>query len=77
MASATLNLKVTPRRMLPAKEAADYCGIPAKRFPHECSVAPVAMPGGTKLYDMQDLDAWIDSLKSGGDIDADIVGRLG
>lgn len=77
MASATLNIKVAPRRMLPAREAADYCGLPAKRFPHECRVSPVVMPGGAKLYDMHDLDRWIDSLKSGDDVDDDIVGRLG
>ncbi|MER8948961.1 hypothetical protein [Mesorhizobium sp. M0296] len=65
MTIATLNLKVLPRRMLLAKEAAEYCGIPVKRFPIECGVVPVVMPSGTKLYDMRDLDAWIDTLKSG------------
>jgi len=77
MASATLNIKISPRRMLPANEAANYCGITVKRFPHECRVAPVAMPGGSKLYDIQDLDAWLDSLKSGNDADEEILGRLG
>lgn len=78
MASATLNLKVVPRRMLPVRDAAEYVGIPVKRFARECNVSPVSMPSGTLLYDMRDLDAWIDSLKSGaGDLDDDIVGRLG
>lgn len=77
MASATLNIKVSPRRMLQLKEAAEYCGIPFKRFPVECTVIPVAMPSGEKRYDMQDLDMWIDSLKSGTSSDDDaILGRL-
>ncbi len=77
MSAATLRLIVPPRRMLPKREAAEYCGLTAKRFEAECRVAPVAMPGGTIVYDMRDLDAWIDSLKSGaGDADDDILGRL-
>ncbi|MER8581734.1 hypothetical protein NKG95_24095 [Mesorhizobium sp. M1423] len=64
--------------MLPAKEAADYCGIPAKRFPSECRVPPVEMPSGAKLYDMRDLDAWIDTLKSGDPSgDDELLGKLG
>ncbi|WP_292674990.1 hypothetical protein [Mesorhizobium sp.] len=78
MASATLNIKVSPRRMLGAREAAEYCGIAAKRFPVECAVTPVAMPSGVKLYDMRDLDAWIDSLKSGDATgDDELIGKLG
>ncbi len=78
MASATLNIKVSPRRMLRPNEAAEYCGIPLKRFPAECAVVPVAMPNGVKLYDIQDLDAWIDTLKSGDHSDDDVVlARLG
>ncbi|MDW9772744.1 hypothetical protein GOA89_13060 [Sinorhizobium meliloti] len=78
MATATLNLKVSPRRMLSLKEAADYCGLTAKRFPTECRVAPIAMPSGVRLYDMRDLDGWLDALKAGGaDTDDDIIGKLG
>lgn len=65
MASATLNIRVSPRRMLAAREAAEYCGLSLKRFPVECSAVPIDMPGGTKLYDMRDQDAWIDGLKTG------------
>jgi hypothetical protein len=35
------------------------------------------MADGDELYDVQDLDRWIDSLKGGGDDADDIVGRLG
>lgn len=77
MTSATLNIKISPRRMLSYGEAARYCGLPAKRFPLECGVAPVAMPGGRKMYDMRDLDLWIDGMKQGvADNDNDILNRL-
>ena len=78
MTSATLNIKVSPRRMLTGREAAEYCGLPFKRFQLECTVTPVEMPGGAKLYDMRDLDEWIDGLKSEIPSDDDaILGRLG
>ena len=77
MSAATLRLIVPPRRMLSPRDAADYCGMPAKRFAGDCRVAPVIMPGGAKLYDMRDLDLWLDSLKAGAaDVDDDILGKL-
>lgn len=77
MSSATLNLKVTPRRMLTASEAADYCGLSRKRFPSICQVAPVKMPGGDVRYDMRDLDTWVDDLKMGvANGDDDIIRKL-
>ena len=77
MASATLNLRVSPRRMLTAREAAEYCGLPAKRFITECSVTPIEMSSGAVRWDMHDLDGWIDNLKTGQpNADDDIVGRL-
>lgn len=78
MASATLNIRVAPRRMLTLKEAADYCGLSAKRFPIDCRVTPVAMPSGAKVYDMHDLDAFLDALK-GGEASSDdaIIAKLG
>lgn len=78
MASATLNIRVAPRRMLTLKEAADYCGLSTKRFPIDCSVSPVAMPDGKRVYDMHDLDAFIDAMK-GGEASSDdaIIAKLG
>jgi hypothetical protein len=64
MSVATLNIKVSPRRMLSARGAAEYCGIGIKGFGNECAIAPVQMPNGTKLYDMRDLDIWLDGLKN-------------
>ena len=77
MSSATLNIKVSPRRMLNSREAAGYCGLSARRFPLECGIPPVQMPGGVKVYDIRDLDIWIDGLKDGTPNDDEaIIGRL-
>lgn len=73
-----INIKVAPRRMLSGSEAATYCGLPAKRFHALCNCQPVAMPHGQKLYDIVDLDGWLDSLKvNAPDSDNAIVGKLG
>jgi len=63
MATATLNLRVQPYRLLTKTEAAHYCRRPLKTFDQQCPVAPVVMPNGDKLWDVHDLDRWIDSLK--------------
>ncbi len=77
MSSATLNIKVAPRRMLSAREAADYCGLPAKHFRHDCPVSPMEMPRKKLLFDIKDLDFWIDGMKNGISADQDeIVNRL-
>lgn len=63
--------------MLTLKEASAYIGIASRRFPVACAVTPVAMPDGKRLYDMRDLDNWIDGLKDGGDgSDDEILARL-
>lgn len=75
--AATLNIKVSPRRMLSEREAAEYIGLTLKRFQGARPIAPIEMPGGVLAYDMHDLDAFIDRRKSGGaDSDDDIVTGL-
>lgn len=77
MSSTTLQINVVPKRMHRKSEAASYCGRPVKKFEVEIPFPPVAMPNGDLLYDVQDCDRWIDSLKAGlADAD-DIVARLG
>ena len=77
MISATLQLNVIPKRMLTKTEAAHHCGRPVKRFEAECDVSPVKFPNGDSRYDVQDLDKWIDGLKTGKSGDADeIIARL-
>lgn len=78
MASATLNLVVTLKRMLTKAEGAHHCGRSVKRFDVECPVTPVRFPNGDLRFDVRDLDAWLDGLKDGGHDDAEaIVARLG
>jgi hypothetical protein len=62
--TTTLNIRVSPRRMLSLREAADYCGISAKKLPTVTGISPVAMPDKKSLYDIKDLDRWLDSLKT-------------
>ncbi len=78
MGQATLNLIVIPKRMLTKAEGASHCGRPVKRFEIECPVRPIRFGNGDIRYDIQDLDGWLDSLKSGHeDSDAEsMIARL-
>ena len=79
MSQTTLNVVVIPKRMLTKTEAAAHCGRSVKRFGIECPVRPIQFENGDLRYDVHDLDAWLDSLKSGhedADVDS-IVDRLG
>ncbi len=78
MTTTTLNLRVQPYRLLTKVEAANYCRRPIKKFEAQCPVAPLQMADGDRLWDVHDLDRWIDSLKVGGvDAAEAIVARLG
>lgn len=78
MAKAVLNLQVQPYRMLKKSDAAAYCGVSAARFETLCRVTAVLYPDGTRLWDVRDLDAWVDGLKTGAlDSDEAILERLG
>jgi hypothetical protein len=76
--SAVFQLNIIPKRMLTKSEAAHHCGRSIKRFEVECPTHPTKFPNGDLRWDVQELDAWLDSLKVGsGDSDAEaIVGRL-
>ncbi|NKK57406.1 hypothetical protein GFM44_15965 [Rhizobium leguminosarum bv. viciae] len=64
--------------MLDLGEAAIYVGLPAKRFPASCGVAPIRMPDGKNKYDIKDLDRWIETIKGGTDDSDDVIlDRLG
>jgi len=65
MAQATINLITIPKRMLTRAEAASHCGRPVKRFEVECPIRPIRFPNGDERYDVQDIDEWLDSLKTG------------
>ena len=77
MTSAILNLRVKPFRLLTKSEAANYCRRSVKKFEAQCPVPPIQMADGDQLWDVRDLDHWIESLKAGVEDDAcTIVGRL-
>ncbi|WP_412057145.1 hypothetical protein [Bartonella sp. DGB2] len=79
MAVAIFEIPKTPTRLLKPKEAAIYCRLPERQFPALCPVTPLDLGNGVRLYDINDLDQWIDSMK--GDpktIEDDaIIGRIG
>ena len=64
MTKAHLNISVIPKRMLTQTEAAEHCGRSYSQFKRECPVTPVQFQNGDLRWDIRDLDAWIDSLKS-------------
>jgi hypothetical protein len=77
MPSTTLNLHIQPFRLLTKAEAAHYCGLSTKKFESQCPVAPLEMADGNMLWDVHDLDRWIETLKNDvGDDASAIVARL-
>ena len=62
--NTNLNITVLEKRMLRQSEAATYAGLAAKHFATLCPVRPIELQPGRKLWDRQDLDAWIDGVKS-------------
>jgi hypothetical protein len=71
-----VNFQVIAKRMLTKREAAEHCGRSLKRFEVECPVAPVKFPNGDLRYDVRDLDAWLDILKTKGEDSTSILKRL-
>lgn len=78
MSYATVKVEFPLRRMLKPSEAAEYCGLSLAKF-KVCGISPVQMPNGTILYDLRDLDAWLDGLKAEAPVADDdmILARLG
>jgi hypothetical protein len=76
MSMATVTVRLQPRRLMTKAEAAHYCRRTVKKFVAQCPVRPLQMADGDELYDVQDLDAWIEGLKDGGNYSDDLVGRL-
>jgi len=50
-------------RLLKLKEAAEYCGLPARNFRKHIGIPPVRL-GPHELWDRAKLDAYIDGLQS-------------
>ncbi|MAW87175.1 MAG: hypothetical protein CMJ42_11655 [Phyllobacteriaceae bacterium] len=77
MGAANLNIVTINRRMLTTSEAAQYCGLPVKRFPAICTVSAVELDKGIVRYDRHALDRWLDDLSNEHGTDDDILARLG
>jgi hypothetical protein len=50
------------KRLLNLKEAATYCGMPARNFKKHMPIQPVRL-GPHELWDIRSLDAFIDGLQ--------------
>lgn len=71
-------IKTSPRRMLSPKEAALYCGEPFTTFEARCPCKPRLNSRGQKLYDIKDLDKWLDPKdENDRDSEAAIMEKLG
>ncbi len=66
MATASLNISITEKRMMDLSEASNYCGLPARHFKTVCPVQPIDLGEKWPRYDKRDLDQWIDAEKTGG-----------
>ena len=56
-------------RLLTKSDAAEYCRLSVETFNRLCPVRPIALqPGNRRLlrYDKNDLDTWIEGLKTNG-----------
>jgi hypothetical protein len=77
MTATVINLRIQPYRLLTKVEAAYYCRRPVKKFETQCPVPPVIMADGDRLWDVEDLNRWIETLKGEVTDDANaIVARL-
>lgn len=78
MPTTNLNISVTDPRVLKQAEAANYCSLAVKHFKAVCPIPPFELKKGELRWDKQDLDKWIDSVKSGSDTlsQSQIVERL-
>jgi hypothetical protein len=78
MARALFIADLQPCRMLKKSAAAAYCGLSVTDFERNCKAVSVIYPNGKKMWDVRDLDAWLDALKAGQDVtDDEILNRLG
>ena len=64
MASMNGEVWIRPFRLMTKSEAAYYCRRTVKSFELQCAVPPIIMPNGDLLWDVRDVDAWIDRLKT-------------
>ncbi len=72
-ATYILRAPAAPVRLLTEEFAAAYIGISVGKFRQRCPVRPVDLGRGARRFDVRDLDAWVDRLKSGDTMDSSIA----
>lgn len=71
MPAMMIEIPSVPTRLLTKGEAARYCRLNTNRFSVICPVRPVEIDKNKKVYDIKELDGWIDSLKTNTHNDSD------
>lgn len=59
-----MRAKTVDPRLLTKAQAAAYCQMSPANFDRLCSVKPLRFSERLVLFDVADIDAWIDRLKS-------------
>lgn len=52
------------KRFLTEKEAATYGGFTLTEFRRECPIIPIARAQGRKVWDVREIDHWLDGAKT-------------
>lgn len=73
---AVINMEAKPLRLLTREQAASYCNLTISKFLFVCPCRPVEITERLQLWDIHDLDVWIDSLKTNDLCDDAVVARL-
>lgn len=69
MTTQTIVISTIQPRYLPLSEAAAYCGMKPKEFRQCCGATPIKPPVGKGfVFDREELDQWMQSLKECGRI---------
>jgi len=77
MSAIMIEIPIQPR-LLTKAEAARYCRLGLARFTARCPVQAIEIDDNKRVYDRQELDGWIDSLKKGNaDTEDEILSKLG
>jgi hypothetical protein len=72
-----LHIVIVNPRMYSLAKAAQYIGVSVKKFHLNCDVQPVEFADGSKRYDRNALDAFLDRLSDGNEeSDEELIAKL-
>jgi hypothetical protein len=63
------------KRFLSEREAATYAGMTVNEFRRECSISSIARAQGRQVWDVYELDRWLDPIGVKQNVD-EIIARL-